>query len=106
MEINRLRGSSRGPYSPFSCRDLALALPYPPPPQYIWPSSELTADSIQDTEHRTVTYHQFMAGWRNTGGSHLWKEQRKDRLASPVAFWELQHPTLTSMEDTQAPSDH
>lgn len=31
-----------------------------------------------------VTHHQFIVGWRNAGGSHLWEEQRNNRLASLV----------------------
>lgn len=29
----------------------------------------------------TVTHHQFMAGWRNAGSSHLWEEQRKGKVS-------------------------
>ena len=29
----------------------------------------------------TVTHHQFMAGRRNAGGSHLWEEHRKGKVS-------------------------
>lgn len=52
----------------------------------------------------TVTHHQLMVGRRNTGGSHLWEQQRTNgRLASPVG---TDHPPAeviscpTSTRDT------
>lgn len=46
-----------------------------------WEQSEEGRRGWQGRE-QTVTHHQFMVGWRNAGGSHLWEEQRKARLAS------------------------
>lgn len=100
IEIGGPASHQKGPHDSFppgpasASQNKAPSFPLPNYPAPLGAASmlgsEVSCSWEQRTEgrrgwqgrERTVTHHQFMVGWRNAGGSHLWEEQRKARLAS------------------------
>lgn len=100
IEIGGPASHQKGPHDSFppspasASQNKAPAFPLPNHPAPLGAASmlgsEVSCSWKQRTEGRrgwqgreqTVTHHQFMVGWRNAGGSHLWEEQREARLAS------------------------